>query len=42
MHPWPFDTITPERWAPLPDEDKETIEALTAKFIAAVGAPAPS
>lgn len=36
MHPWPFDTITPERWAALPDEDKAMIEALTATFIAAV------
>ncbi|WP_159069769.1 hypothetical protein [Achromobacter xylosoxidans] len=36
MHPWPFDTITPERWATLPDEDKAMIEALTATFIAAV------
>lgn len=32
--PWPFDTITPERWAALPDEDKAMIEALTATFIA--------
>ncbi|MFY3703220.1 hypothetical protein ACOTD8_06700 [Achromobacter dolens] len=36
MHPWPFDTITPERWATLQDEDKAMIEALTATFIAAV------
>ncbi len=36
MHPWPFDTITPERWAALPDEDKAMIEALTATFIAEV------
>lgn len=34
MHPWPFDTITPERWAALPDDDKAMIEALTATFIA--------
>ena len=34
MHPWPFDTITPERWADLPNEDKAMIEALTTTFIA--------
>jgi len=36
MHPGPFDTITPEHWAALPDDDKAMIEALTATFIAEV------
>ncbi len=32
--PWPFDTIMPENWAALTDDDKAMIEALTATFIA--------
>ncbi|EHC5872692.1 hypothetical protein JR782_003511 [Salmonella enterica subsp. enterica serovar Eastbourne] len=36
MEPWPFDNISPEDWAALPDEDKAMIEALTMAFIAEI------